>query len=257
MKKLFSVEGKDAVITGGSRGIGEMIASGFVESGVKTYITARGSDELNATAQRLSEKGECIAIPADLSTISGIEGFVLKLREYEDGVDIVVNNAGATWGEPIESFPENGWDKVMNLNLKSPFFLTQKLLPELKKAGKKGGSSSVINIASMHSFINPGLPTYSYSSSKAAMVHLTRHLAVDLAKDSIHVNAIAPGHFPSKMTSHITAEEVLEEIQTIPLGRLGVADDIAGTAIFLCSRAASWITGETIILDGGVVAKAG
>ena len=184
MQDLFSIAGKVAVVTGGSRGIGRMIATGFLQNGVRTYITSRNIVELEACAQELSEFGDCIAIQSDLSSMEGVEAFAREIRQREDRIDILVNNAGASWGAPLDEYPESGWDKVMNLNLKSLFFLTQQMLPALRASGSPEDPARVINIASINGLANPGMPTYAYSSSKAAVIHLTRHLASDLAGDN-------------------------------------------------------------------------
>jgi NAD(P)-dependent dehydrogenase (short-subunit alcohol dehydrogenase family) len=255
MKNLFDVAGKVAVVTGGSRGIGGMIARGFVESGVKTYITARKEDELRATAEELSQLGQCIALPSNLGDLEGVTAFAAAIREREPQLHILVNNAGASWGADIDEFPESGWDKVMDLNVKSLFFLTQQLLPALRSAATADDPARVINIGSVNGFTHSHMNNYSYSASKAAVHHLTRHLGVDLAADNINVNAIAPGFFPSKMTAHLLAHE--EELaKEIPRGRLGRAEDAAGTAIYLSARASAWVTGNIICLDGGHVASA-
>lgn len=201
MDNLFSLKGKVAVISGGSRGIGAMITRGFLQSGARVYITARGAEALQTAAEQLSEHGECIAIPSDLSTLDGIKAFADEIKQREPQLDILVNNAGATWSAPIDDYPEEGWDKVMDLNVKSIFFLTQQLLPALRQAGNQANPARVINIASINGLANPDMPTYAYSASKAAVIHLTRHLAADLAADNVNVNGIAPGLFPSKMTA--------------------------------------------------------
>jgi NAD(P)-dependent dehydrogenase (short-subunit alcohol dehydrogenase family) len=253
MKNLFSVEGKVAVVTGGSRGIGGMIARGFVENGVKTYITARNEEELKATAEELSAFGECIAIASNLSTVEGLTAFADEVKKRESKLDILINNAGASWGAPIDEFPELGWDKVMDLNVKSIFFLTQQFLPQLRAAGTSEDPARVVNIGSINGLTHPHMQTYSYSASKAAVHHLTRHLGGDLASDHINVNAIAPGFFPSKMTASLLEHEE-EMLKDIPLNRLGNPEDAAGTAIYLCSRASAWVTGHVLALDGGYVA---
>ncbi|TWX64147.1 SDR family oxidoreductase [Colwellia demingiae] len=258
MKNLFSLSGKVALVTGGSRGLGAMIARGFVENGVKTYITARNEDELNATVKELNMLGECIAIAADLSTLSGIEALVNTISLHESKLDILVNNAGAAWGAPFAEFPEEGWDKVMNLNAKSPFFVTQKLLTLLSSSATSDSPARVINIASINGINNPKANNYSYAASKAAVIQMTRHLAADLVKDNININAIAPGFFLSKLTKYIVNEQ--EERfakKMVPKERLGKAEDIAGTAIYLSSQASSWMTGHTLVLDGGVIASSG
>ena len=255
MKNLFDVAGKVAVVTGGSRGIGGMIARSFVESGVKTYITARKEEELRATAAELSQLGECIALPSNLGDMEGVAAFAAAIREREPQLHILVNNAGASWGADIDDFPESGWDKVMDLNVKSLFFLTQQLLPALRSAATADDPARVINIGSVNGFTHSHMNNYSYSASKAAVHHLTRHLGADLAADNINVNAIAPGFFPSKMTAHLLPHEA-ELAKGIPRGRLGREEDAAGTAIYLSSRASAWVTGNIICLDGGHVAAA-
>ena len=256
MNNLFSVEGKVAVVTGGSRGIGAMIARGFVENGVKTYITARKEKELRAMEQELAALGQCIAIPSDLSELEGVKAFANEIKAAESRIDILVNNAGATWGAEIEEFPESGWDKTMDLNVKSLFFLTQQLLPALRAAGNQDDPARVINIGSINGITHPHMKNYAYSASKAAVHQLTRHLGADLAPEGINVNGIAPGFFPSKMTAHLLPHEA-EMSAGIPCARIGAAEDAAGTAIYLCSRASAWVTGQTIVLDGGMVANAG
>lgn len=250
MQNLFNLQGKVAVVTGGSRGIGAMIARGFVENGVKTYITARRVEELEATAEALSAYGECIAIPGNLADAEGVQAFASELASREERIDILVNNAGASWGASIDEFPEAGWDKIMDLNVKSLFFLTQALLPQLQEAGSAQDPARVINIGSINGLSYAPLQNYSYTASKAAVHHLTRHMAVDLAPRFIAVNAIAPGFFPSKMTAHLLPHEA-EMAKDIPRGRLGTPEDAAGTAIYLCSRAAAFVTGHVLVLDGG------
>lgn len=255
MKNLFDVSGKVAVVTGGSRGIGAMIARGFVENGVKTYITARKEAELHATAEELAALGQCIAIPSNLATLEGVTAFADAISEREEKLHILVNNAGASWGAKLDDFPENGWDKIMDLNVKSLFFLTRQLLGALRAAGTDEDPARVINIGSINGLTHSDMQNYSYSASKAAVHHLTRHLGADLAADHINVNAIAPGFFPSKMTAHLLEEEE-KMVKDIPRGRLGNAQDAAGTAIYLSSRASAWVTGHTLILDGGYIARA-
>ncbi len=253
MQDLFSLTGKTAVVTGGSRGIGAMIARGLVGSGVKTYITARREEELRATEAALGELGECIAIPADLSDEQGLKQFAGEIRERENALHILFNNAGASWGAPIDEFPEAGWDKVMDLNVKSIFFLTQALLAPLRAAGTVDDPARVVNIGSINGLTYAPLQNYSYTASKAAVHNLTRQMAVDLASDHINVNAIAPGFFPSKMTAHLLEHEG-ELAKDIPRGRLGTPEDAAGTAIYLCSRASAFVTGHVLVLDGGQTA---
>jgi 2-deoxy-D-gluconate 3-dehydrogenase len=255
MKDLFNVAGKVAVVTGGSTGIGAMIARGFVENGVKTYITARKQPQLDETAAALGEFGECIAIQSDLSSMAGLNGFADAVLAAEDRLDILINNAGATWGAPVDEFPEAGWDKVMDLNVKSIFFLTQRFLPALRAAGTREDPSRVVNIASINGITHPHMTNYSYAASKAAVIQLTRHMAADLGPDNININGIAPGFFPSKMTRHLLAEVPEEtEVSGAPIARLGRPEDAAGTAIYLCSKASNYLCGHTIVMDGGVVA---
>lgn len=256
IKNLFDVSGKVAVVTGGSRGIGAMIARGFVENGVKTYITARKETELNETAKTLSQLGECIAIPSDLSSNEGVAAFADAIKKAEEQVHILVNNAGATWGADIDDFPEKGWDKTMDLNVKTMFFLTQQLLPALRAAGNAQDPARVINIGSVNGITHPHMNNYAYSASKAAVHQLTRHLGADLAPQFIRVNGIAPGFFPSNMTAHLLEMEG-DFGAAFPCGRLGEAEDAAGTAIYLSSRASAWMTGQMLVLDGGSVANAG
>jgi 2-deoxy-D-gluconate 3-dehydrogenase len=257
MENLFSLAGKIAVVTGGSRGIGAMITRGYLKSGVKTYITSRKLDELQATAKELSAFGECIAIQSDLSTMAGVKAFADKIKAKEQQIHILVNNAGATWGAPIDEYPESGWDKVMDLNVKSVFFLTQQLLPALRAAGTHVDPARVINISSINGLANPTLPVYAYSASKAAVIHMTRHLAADLARDNINVNGIAPGFFHSKMTAGLLDQFEKQLLAKTPRGRLGEPEDMAGTAIYLASRASAWVVGHTVVLDGGVITAAG
>ncbi len=251
LKSLFNVEGKTVLVTGGSRGIGEMIATGFVENGAKVYISSRKQHVCDDLADELSKKGTCISLPFDLSNMSGIQGLANAIAEREDKLDVLVNNAGATWGAPIDEYPEDGWDKTVDLNLKSIFFLTQKLLPQLRAAGTAEDTARVINIASVNGIEPPTLETYAYSSSKAGCIMLTRHLARRLASEHILVNAIAPGPFPSKMMAATlaTAGDAIKDNN--PLKRVGTPEDIAGVAIFLASRASAYTTGAVIPCDGG------
>lgn len=262
MKNLFSVEGKVVVVTGGSRGIGEMIAAGYLANGAKVYITSRKAEICNASAERLAEAwgGECISIPADMATIAGIEGFVSELSSREAHVDILVNNAGVAWGAPLEEFPEVGWDKVMDTNVKGVFFLTQKLLPMLEKNADQQTPSHVINVGSIDGIKTPVFDNFSYGPSKAAVHHLTRVLAAHLIKRNIIVNGIAPGPFPTYMLSTgVGAGGDTENTdwdavgRNNPRGRVGTPEDIAGLAIFLSSRASGFTVGDVITCDGGSV----
>lgn len=252
MKNLFDLQGRIALVTGGSRGIGEMIATGFVANGVRTYISSRKADACASTAERLSGAGECISIPADLSSLEGIESLAGKLAGREERLDILVNNAGAVWGESIDEFPESGWDKVLAINLKSPFFLTRRLLPLLEKAGTHENPARVINIGSVDGLHVTPMPTFSYGASKAGLHHLTRILAAHLASRHINVNAIAPGPFQSKMMEHTLKTAGERIVQQIPRKRIGEPTDMAGAAIFLASQAASYVTGVVLPVDGGL-----
>ena len=255
LKDLFSLRGRVALVTGGSRGIGKMIASGFLNQGAaKVYITARKAAACEATAKELSAAydGECIALPIDISTTAGIEMLAGEIGKREGKLDILVNNAGAAWGADFDEFPEVGWDKVINLNLKTPFFLTKALAGSLRAAASVERPAKVINIASIDGiFVNP-LETYSYAASKSGLIHLTRRMAVKLISDHIVVSAIAPGPFKSDMNkaARDNADVVSERV---PSGRIGTDEDMAGAAIYLASRAGDYVVGATIAVDGGIV----
>jgi NAD(P)-dependent dehydrogenase (short-subunit alcohol dehydrogenase family) len=252
MKNLFSLEGRTALVTGGSRGIGKMIAAGFIEYGAKVYISSRKAEACDATAAQLSARGgTCISLPHDISTVEGCRTLAEDLRKREPALDILVNNAGAAWGADFDEFPEHGWDKVMNLNLKSPFFLTQALHPQLEAAASDERPAKVINIASIDGIkLNP-LETYSYHASKAALIYLTRRMAAKLVTDKIVVTAIAPGPFASDMNRAARDQADAVAART-PLRRIGRDEDMAGTAIFLASRAGDYVVGDTIAVDGGI-----
>jgi len=250
MNDLFSLKGRTALITGGSRGIGRMIAEGFLAQGAKVYISARKANACDQTAAELSNLGPCFSLPADVSTVEGAKALVAAYSAREEQLDILVNNAGAAWGAPFDDFPETGWDKVVDLNLKTPFFLTQALHGHLSRAGRDR-AAKVINIASIDGVsVNP-LETYSYAASKAGLIHLTRRMALRLVKDNIVVTAIAPGAFASEMNKD--ARDHGEEVSArIPCGRIGTVEDMAGAAIFLASRAGDYVVGSTLVVDGGV-----
>jgi NAD(P)-dependent dehydrogenase (short-subunit alcohol dehydrogenase family) len=254
-KDLFSLQGRVALVTGGSRGIGRMIASGFLAQGAaKVYITARKAAACEATAQELSAEygGECIALPIDISTMAGIDMLAGEIKKREPKLDILVNNAGAAWGADFDEFPESGWDKVVNLNLKTPFFLTKALAASLRAAASAEKPAKVINIASIDGiFVNP-LETYSYAASKSGLIHLTRRMAVRLIRDHVVVTAIAPGPFKSNMNQ--AARDNADQVATkVPSGRIGTDEDMAGAAIYLASRAGDYVVGATISVDGGIV----
>ena len=249
---LFNIEGKNALVTGGSRGIGAMIARGYVEAGATVYISSRKKDVCDEMAAELSKLGRCVSLPADLSTEAANIDLASEFAAREDRLHILVNNAGATWGAPLADFPADAWDKVLDLNVKAPFFLTRALLPQLQAAATADDPARVINIGSIDAIQVPMLETYSYSSSKAAVHQLTRHLARNLGRKHITVNAIAPGPFESKMMAATLRDFGDEIARSSPLGRIGRPDDMAGTAIFLASRAGSYLTGAVIPVDGGI-----
>lgn len=256
IEQLFSVRGKIALVTGGSRGLGEMIARAYVENGAKVYITARKAEACDALARELSRSGECIAIPADLSRMEEIDRLADELGRREQRLDILVNNAGASWGASFGEFPESGWDKVMDLNVKSVFFLTQRLLPLLEAAGSAQDYARVINIGSIEGIRTSHLETYSYAASKAGVNHLTRMMAKFLAPRHIAVNGIAPGYFPSKMTAGIAEADAREVLAGTPMKRMGGPDDMAGVALYLASKASAFTCGAVIPVDGGLATTA-
>jgi NAD(P)-dependent dehydrogenase (short-subunit alcohol dehydrogenase family) len=249
----FGIEGKVALITGGSRGIGLMIARGFVEAGARVYICARNAQRCDAAATDLSQYGDCFSLPADLSTTDEVSRVAAILSDKESKLHVLINNAGTAWGERIDNFPEKGWDKVVDLNLKSPFFLLQKLLPILETAATKDDPARVINLGSVDGMHTPLYDSYSYAAAKAGIHHLTRMLAARLAKRNINVSAIVPGYFDTDMTQPLIDAYGLETLMSIvPLNRIGADADIAGVAIFLASRASRYMTGITLPVDGGI-----
>jgi NAD(P)-dependent dehydrogenase (short-subunit alcohol dehydrogenase family) len=251
VKDLFSVAGKVALVTGGSRGIGLMIARGLVENGVKTYISSRSAEACDEAVAELSPFGDCIALPADLAKLDEVDRLAGDIADREDKLNILVNNAGTAWGAQIGEVPEIGWDKVMDLNAKSLFFLSQALLPQLEAAGTSDDPARIVNIGSIDGLAVPKLETYSYPASKAAVHHLTRVLAHRLGRRHITVNAIAPGPFESKMMDYTLANYRDDIERALPSGRLGTPEDIAGAVIYLSSRAGAYVTGTVIPVDGG------
>lgn len=250
IKNLFSLQGRSALVTGGSRGIGRMIAEGFLRAGARVYISARKAEACDAAARELSAIGPCVSLPADVSTLDGIHALVAAYQKHEPTLDILVNNAGAAWGAPYDAFPESGWDKVADLNMKTPFFLTQALTPMLKAAATDH-LAKVIHIASIDGIsVNPW-ETYSYAASKAGLIHLTKRMAMTLAPQRVIVSAIAPGPFASEMNK--SARDHADEVaQRTPAGRIGTPEDMAGAAIYLASRAGDYVVGSTLVVDGGV-----
>ena len=255
MSELFSLQGRTALVTGGSRGIGRMIAAGFLAHGATVYISSRKAGACDEAAQQLAALGPCFSLPADVSTVEGARGLAAAYRARMATLDILVNNAGAAWGEAFDTFPENGWDKVVDLNLKAPFFLCQALHGELRKAAA-ARPAKVINIASIDGVsVNPQ-ETYSYAASKAGLIHLTRRMSLRLVRDNIVVSGIAPGAFASDMNK-VARDHGDELARRIPAGRIGTAEDMAGAAIYLASRAGDYVVGETIVVDGGVTLARG
>ena len=250
---LFGVRGKVALVTGGTRGIGLMIAEGLVRAGARVYISSRKRDACVAAEQSLSEHGDCVAIPGDLRDLAGCEALAAAFREREDELHILVNNAGLTWSLPIDEFTEKAWDRVVDLDVKSPFFLIQKLLPTLRAAASADERASIVNISSVNGVKPSGLMNYSYVAAKAGLCQLSAQLARDLMDDHINVNVIAPGPFKSKMTAPLfaTEEQDRQVTASFPMKRWGRMEDAAGLTIFLSSRAGSYLTGQTIPCDGG------
>ena len=246
---LFSLSGKTALVTGGSRGIGKMIAEGFIAQGATVYISSRKAEVCDAVADELGSN--CHSLPQDVSSVDGCRALAARFTEVEPKLDILVNNAGAAWGMPFEEFPEAGWDKVMDLNLKSPFFLVQSLHEALKAAATAGQPAKVINITSIDGMrLNPW-ETYSYHASKSALIYLTKRMAARLVSDHINVTSIAPGAFASEM-NRAARDNGDDVAKGIPSGRIGTAEDMAGAAIYLASRAGDYVVGDTITVDGGV-----
>jgi NAD(P)-dependent dehydrogenase (short-subunit alcohol dehydrogenase family) len=255
MKDLFCLEGRVALVTGGSRGIGRMIAAGLLAHGAKVYISSRKAAACDAAAAELGKIGPCISLPFDVSSVDGVRGLAAEIMQREAGLDVLVNNAGAAWGEPFDTFPETGWDKVVDLNMKTPFFLAQALHGALKR-GARQRPAKVINIASIDGISVNQWETYSYAASKAGLIHLTKRMALRLAQDNIVVSGIAPGPFASEMNKQ--ARDHADEVaQRVPVGRIGTQEDMAGAAIFLASRAGDYVVGQTIAVDGGVTLARG
>ncbi len=249
---LFDLTGKVAVVTGGTRGIGLMMARGLLQAGARVYVSSRKPEAGDAAVEELSSFGQVRSIPADLSREEECLRLAAAVGEREDELHILVNNAGATWGEPLATFPESAWDKVLDLNLKSPFFLTRAFLPLLEEAATADDPARVVNVGSIDGLRVPLMPTYAYSASKAGLHHLTRVLAKELGPRGVTVNAIAPGPFETKMMAETLRRFGDEIAAAAPLGRIGRPDDMAGVVIYLASRAGSYVTGSVIAVDGGI-----
>ena len=255
LEKLFSVAGKTVLITGGVSGIGAMLASAFVSAGARVCITGRKADALAAAVSRLEADGDVVGIQADLATPDGIATVVREFAARETQLQVLINNAGQTWGAPFAEFPAKGWGGVMAVNVQAPFALTQGLLPLLAAGASEADPARIINIGSVYAQTADVMKAYSYTASKAAIHQLTRVMAHELAAQRILVNAIAPGLFPSKMTDFLLKDDTARAalLRAIPLGRAGTPEDIAGLAMFLCSRAGSYLTGAIIPIDGGLL----
>ena len=251
LSSLFGLQGKVALITGGSRGIGAMFVEGFLAAGCdRVYISARKGAQIAATVERFGDR--VIGIPGDVSTVEGCKALAAEVAGREDKLDLLINNAGAAWGAPFAEFPESGWDKVMDLNVKGPFFLTQALLPLLKAAGTHDRPAKVVNVGSIDGMrLNPW-DTWSYHASKSSILYLTKRMAATLVKDNIIVTAIAPGAFESEM-NRAARDHGDEVAKGIPARRIGTPEDMAAAAIYLCSRAGDYVIGETLTVDGGLV----
>ncbi len=248
MSDLFSVDGKVAVVTGGTSGIGRMITDGLLDGGMRVYVASRKAEA--------TEGDGLVSLPADLSTQEGAEGLAAAVAEREAEVHLLVNNSGATWGAPLEEYPDAAFDKLWAINVKGVFHLTRALLPQLRAAASADDPARVVNIGSVDGIRVPVMETYAYSTTKAAVHMLTRHLARNLARDHITVNAVAPGPFDSKMMAFALDDPSTREAisSSVPLGRVGQPSDVAGTVIFLASKAGSYLTGAVIPVDGGIVA---
>ncbi len=251
LNSLFGLHGKTALITGGSRGIGAMFVEGFLAAGCeRVYISARKGPQVAAAVERFGDR--VVGIPGDVSSVEGCRALAAAIAERETKLDILINNAGAAWGAPFDDFPESGWDKVMDVNVKGPFFLTQALYPLLKAAGTADRPAKVVNVGSIDGLRLNSMETYSYHASKAAILYLTKRLAARLVRDHINVTAIAPGAFASTMNK--AARDHGDAVApNIPAKRIGTAEDMAAAAIYLCSRAGDYVIGETITVDGGLV----
>lgn len=249
MSTLFSLTGRVALVTGGSRGIGRLMAGGLLKHGATVYICSRKAQDCETTARELSSLGPCHALPADVANVEGIRALVQTLAGRESMLDILVNNAGAAWSAPLDSFPEKGWDKVVDLNMKTPFFLTQALLPLLRESAKQR-CAKVINIASIDGLSTTAWETFPYTASKAGLIHLTKRLSLALISQNIVVNCIAPGAFASDMNV-LARDHGQAMAKQVPAGRIGQPEDIEAAVVYLASRAGDYVVGSTLIVDGG------
>lgn len=257
LDRLFGANGKHVVVTGGSRGIGRMIATGFIEAGATVYISARKAEACAAAAEEmnaLDAPGRCVSIPADLSGQEGVDALVAAVGEHTDALHVLVNNAGATWGAPLEEYPEDAFDKLFNINVKGAFLLTQAFLPALRAASTDDDPARVINVGSIDGIRTPAMETYAYSTTKAGILALTRHLAKNLVRDGVLVNAIAPGPFESKMMAFALGTEEGRDMVAagVPARRIGQPDDMAAAALFLAGKGSTYLVGETVVVDGGI-----
>jgi NAD(P)-dependent dehydrogenase (short-subunit alcohol dehydrogenase family) len=255
MTGLFDLTGKNALVTGGAQGMGRMIAEGLLRAGARVAITSRKADVCEAAAAEMAALGECVALPCDLSSPEAAVDLAARVRETFGGkLHVIVNNAGKTWGGPVDSFPDKAWPGVLMVNLQAPFTLIRELLPDLEASATPEDPARIINIGSVAGKVTERLSAYSYSASKAAIHMVSRDLAGDLAARNINVNAVLPGFFPTKMTAHLREDESVDPavVAHIPMGRMGRADEIAGTVVFLASRAGGYVTGAEIPVDGGL-----
>ncbi len=254
MRGLFDVSGKLVLVTGGAQGLGRMIAQGFVDAGARVIITSRKADAIESAIRELGGPECCAGFQADLSSWEGCTDLAERVLRDHPKVDVLINNAGRTWGEPLETFSERGWTSVMSINLQAPFVFSKSMLPALKTAASEGDPSRIINIGSITGSVIEPLNAYSYSTSKAGLQHLSRILAADLAEHGITVNTIIPGYFPTSMTEQIRDDETdfSGVVERVPLRRLGTPDDIIGASILLASRAGAYMTGTELVVDGGM-----
>ncbi|MGI6851621.1 SDR family oxidoreductase [Mesorhizobium sp. 1B3] len=256
LDELFSVAGKKALVTGAATGIGRMAATALARAGADVMIASRKGADCERVAGEINSlggAGKTEGFAGDVSSEAGIAALVDEVGKRTDRLHILINNAGVTWGEPLETFPYHAWAKVLNVNVTGLFHLTRELLPMLGKAASDTDPARIINLGSVMGTQPLADDAYSYTASKAAVHHLTRTLASEFAQRRITVNAFAPGPFQSRMTAFATGtEEKAKHVgDHVPIGRIGAPDDIAGATLYLCSRAGSYVTGAIIPIDGG------